>query len=185
MEYPEEITTHRLRLRGVRPTDAPVLYAEIMSVEQVAKYLTWRPATSVQEAADRLEGILEEQRAGQSMTWSIVTNDGPDEPIGMFTAWTTEQGQELGYCLTPDAWGHGFMTEAVTAVTNRLLAAHEVVRVWATCDVENTASVRVLDRAGFQREGLLRKCAVHPNVSSLHRDCLLYARIDEDETTKP
>jgi len=59
------------------------------------------------------------------------------------------------------------------------------VTVWATCDIENGASVQVLERAGLQRESLLRKCTVHPNLGPDHRDCLLYARIREVPATMP
>jgi RimJ/RimL family protein N-acetyltransferase len=47
----------------------------------------------------------------------------------------------------------------------------------AVVDVDNAASVRVLEKAGMQREGLLRRFGVHPNTGPESRDCLLYARV--------
>ena len=48
-------------------------------------------------------------------------------------------------------------------------------RVWAVCDVENRGSARVLEKVGMQREAILRKWLVHPNISPIPRDCYCYA----------
>ena len=55
------------------------------------------------------------------------------------------------------------------------LAQPELFRVWATCDVENAASAGVLERAGMQREGILRRWTVHPSLGDEPRDCFCYA----------
>jgi RimJ/RimL family protein N-acetyltransferase len=52
-----------------------------------------------------------------------------------------------------------------------------VYRIWAVCDVENTASARVLEKLGMVRERVLRKWIIHPNVSPVPRDCYVYARV--------
>jgi RimJ/RimL family protein N-acetyltransferase len=49
--------------------------------------------------------------------------------------------------------------------------------VWATCDVENLASVRVLEKLGLTCEGVLRRYAIRPNLSPTPRDAFVYARI--------
>ena len=49
--------------------------------------------------------------------------------------------------------------------------------MWATCDVENARSARVLEKAGLAREAVLRAWAVRPNVSPEPRDVLMYARV--------
>jgi RimJ/RimL family protein N-acetyltransferase len=70
------------------------------------------------------------------------------------------------------------MAEAVDAVSTWFLSQSSVERVWATCDVENTASARVLEKAGFELEGTLRHWDVHPNLGGGRRDALCYSRID-------
>ena len=47
----------------------------------------------------------------------------------------------------------------------------------AVCDPDNAASVRVLEKVGMEREGVLRRWMLHPNVSETPRDCLSYARV--------
>lgn len=55
-----------------------------------------------------------------------------------------------------------------------LLELPELWRVWATCDVENTASARVLEKAGFTFEGVLHRWDRH-NISPEPRDARVYA----------
>lgn len=72
------------------------------------------------------------------------------------------------------------MAEAIEAVVQWAFSDPSVFRVWAVCDCENGASARVLEKAGFLREGILRKWSIHPNISEIPRDCFCYARIRED-----
>ena len=71
-------------------------------------------------------------------------------------------------------WLHG---GGVEAVVPWWLSQPGTFRVWATTDVENRASARVLEKAGFELEGTLRRWDVHPNLSSAPRDALCYSRV--------
>ena len=68
------------------------------------------------------------------------------------------------------------MAEAITAVAGWAFSDPSVFRVWAVCDVENRASARVLEKAGFLREGVLKKWSLHPNISAIPRDCYSYSQ---------
>jgi RimJ/RimL family protein N-acetyltransferase len=61
---------------------------------------------------------------------------------------------DLGYALIQRRWRQGFMTEAAGRVVTWALAQPDVFRVWVTCDIENLASLRVLERVGMEREGV-------------------------------
>jgi hypothetical protein len=65
--------------------------------------------------------------------------------------------------------------EAGTLVVNWLKAQPEVLRIWATTDVENIRSHQVLERLGLQREGVLRMATFRPNVGGAPRDTAVYA----------
>jgi ribosomal-protein-alanine N-acetyltransferase len=69
------------------------------------------------------------------------------------------------------------MPEAAQAVSDYVLEQPAMYRVWAVCDVDNTASARVMEKIGMQREGLMRRGVLHPNISSEPRDCWLYAKV--------
>ena len=81
----------------------------------------------------------------------------------------------VGYVAARAHWGKGYMPEVTRAVINWAFQQPSIYRVYATTDVENTASQRVLEKAGMQREGLLRKYILHPNISDIPRDSYMYA----------
>ena len=51
-------------------------------------------------------------------------------------------------------------------------------RVWAVYDAEHTASARVLEKIGMEREGVLRRWAVYPNLGPEPRNCWSYVRVE-------
>ena len=79
---------------------------------------------------------------------------------------------EIGYWLAEPFWNRGIMREALTFVTKYAIQTHKLTRVYATPYEWNQASFRVLERAGYQLEGRMRKSAVKDNQIV---DQLLYA----------
>jgi ribosomal-protein-alanine N-acetyltransferase len=79
---------------------------------------------------------------------------------------------EIGYWVGRAYWGRGIATDAVRAVTEHAFTTHDLTRVYALPFAENAASIRVLEKAGYVREGLLRRSAIKDGVV---RDQLLYA----------
>jgi RimJ/RimL family protein N-acetyltransferase len=84
---------------------------------------------------------------------------------------------DLGYVLERASWGKGYMTEAVRFLVDWAVSQPSIYRVWATCDVTNLASAHVLEKVGMQREGVLRRWIMHPNLSEEPRDCYCYALV--------
>lgn len=80
---------------------------------------------------------------------------------------------ELGYWLSEQFWDHGIMTEAVIAFTKWGFENFELDRIFAQPFSNNLASARVMEKAGFVREGVLR-ANVFKDGNVL--DSLLYAR---------
>ena len=83
---------------------------------------------------------------------------------------------ELGYWLGEPFWGRGIVTDAVRLFTEWAFDRLAVYRIQAAVFAGNDASVRVLEKAGFEREGRLR-AGVFKNGRIL--DQLLYAKIKE------
>lgn len=67
---------------------------------------------------------------------------------------------EVGYWLGEQFWGRGIMTEVLRAVTEQAIHRFGIHRVYALPFAENVASARVLEKAGFTREGTLRRSAL-------------------------
>ena len=81
---------------------------------------------------------------------------------------------EMGYYIAPSLWGHGLASSAVKQLCALLFQNTDILRIFAEPFAENLASCRVLEKAGFQLEGILRSNAVKNGVV---RDMKLYARI--------
>jgi ribosomal-protein-alanine N-acetyltransferase len=67
---------------------------------------------------------------------------------------------EIGYWLGEPFWRRGIATEALVALTKYALVTHGLTRVYAVPFASNTASCRVLEKAGYVLEGKLRRSAV-------------------------
>ena len=84
---------------------------------------------------------------------------------------------EVGYWLGEQYWGRGLMSRAVTAMTEWAFPRYGLVRIFAMVFSHNQASMQVLQKAGFQREGILRRSAIKHGVIL---DQVLYAKILPD-----
>jgi RimJ/RimL family protein N-acetyltransferase len=83
----------------------------------------------------------------------------------------------IGVALYPDARGHGFGTEAQRLLAEWLLERFDVERVEASTDVENFAEQRSLDKAGFTREGVIRRAQYRAGG---YHDLVNYSFVRED-----
>jgi [ribosomal protein S5]-alanine N-acetyltransferase len=88
---------------------------------------------------------------------------------------------EIGYWLGEELWGRGIMTAAVRAATDYAFSAFELTRVFAVPFLRNPASVRVLENAGYIREGVMRRSAIKDGVVL---DQALYAVTDLDRAAR-
>jgi RimJ/RimL family protein N-acetyltransferase len=82
----------------------------------------------------------------------------------------------MGYLIAPAAQGRGYATEAAQALLDFGLTGGGLHRITATCDPENAASARVLEKIGMTREGRLRD---HFLIRGAWRDRLLYAKLGQ------
>lgn len=69
-------------------------------------------------------------------------------------------GAEIGYWLGEEFWGRGITTAAIRLVTEFAFHERRLVRVFAVPFTTNIGSIRALEKAGYQREGILRRSAL-------------------------
>jgi ribosomal-protein-alanine N-acetyltransferase len=174
MDWPETLHTARLRLRRVQVDDAEALFEAYAADERVTQFLTWPPNDDVAEMREFLTALDDSVERGDLFAW-VIECAASEQLIGMVEVRLDAHVVELGYVLAHDRWGQGLMSEAVTAVVAAAQQRPEVFRIWAYFDVDNPASGRVLENAGLEHEGRLRRWAVHPNVSSTPRDVEAYS----------
>jgi [ribosomal protein S5]-alanine N-acetyltransferase len=92
------------------------------------------------------------------------------------------QAAAVGYWLGLPYVGHGYMTEAVRALVPFAFHELKLHRLEAACLPHNLASIRVLERNGFQREGLARR---YLRINGSWQDHLLFALLSEDSQSSP
>jgi [ribosomal protein S5]-alanine N-acetyltransferase len=177
MEHPPEILkTKRLALRRPRASDADAIFRAYATDPDVTRFLIWKVHESVAETTHFLEGCDARWNSGESYPYAIGLLPDAAEPFGMIEGRPGKHGIDFGYALARAEWGNGYMAEALAALADWWLDQPSVYRVSAFCDVENLASARVIEKAGMQFEGLLRRYNVHPNISAEPRDVLIFAK---------
>ena len=179
MQLPARIELKEgLALRVPRIEDAEALFS-LASDPEVTRYLSFKPHADLEEsravlrswekAWAELGGRLTPCRAlAYLIEWK-------GEPVGSLGVLPLRFGDELGYALARKAWGQGVMSAAVRGFSDWLLE-YGRPRITATAHVENTASHRVLEKAGFVREGRLKSYFYFPNLDE-RADGYLFARV--------
>lgn len=153
-----KLTTARLLLRPLQPSDAEPLFA-ILSDPRVMRYWSHPPWASVDQA---LELIAKDQRAlpaGEHIRLGVELLE-TGELIGLCTLFNFSaqcRRAEIGYGMSRSFWGLGYMHEALAALLEFGFRELDFNRVEADIDPRNVASARSLERLGFLREGHLRE----------------------------
>jgi len=172
---PDTLVTDRLVLRRPTLADAPAVY-EYGRDSKVTRYLIFRTHNSVADAEAFLGTCQSRWESGEEYCW-LITLRTQNRTIGSIACRVRGHAVDIGYALGSAYWHHGYATEAGQAVVAWASDLPGVYRVWAFCDVENTASARVLEKLGMSREGVLRRWIIHPNISPEPRDCYVYAKV--------
>jgi len=145
--------TKRLTLRPGWPEDAPAV-ARAIGHEEVVRMLAKAPWPY--RLADA-ESFLSGRRPAGEASFLILSHEGDyPRPIGGIGLALDDQGHELGYWLTPDAWGRGYATEAGQAVVAIARHALGLKRLHSGHFVDNPASGRVLQKLGFRATGQVK-----------------------------
>lgn len=176
MRPPRIIETARLQLTPPVVEDAEEIFTSYARDPEVTRYLVWQPHESIKSTRDFVLRCLAVWALEVAYPW-VIRRKGDERLLGMIEIRPDGYRADLGYVLARPYWGQGIMTEAVRAVVDWAIGQPEIHRVWAVCDVDNRASARVLEKAGMEREGVLRRWSIHPNVSEIPRDCVCYAKV--------
>lgn len=179
--HPVELRGELVRLREFRNRDAAAVNAWTSDLE-VVRFLPLGPTTMA--GARRLTANYRAAATARPRTeydLAIVpTASRRDLPVGavvLSVDSAVHRRGEVGYVLRRDHWGQGLATEAVRLVLDLGFDKLGLERIWAVCDPENEASIRLLERVGMQREGHLRGDLL---VRGQRRDSLLYALLATD-----
>lgn len=175
---PATFGTARLFARPPRVDDGPAVLAAYAGDPEVTRYLAWKAYDRLEPLAAFLQESVANWEKGEGhLPWMLCLK-GTDTPIGSLGVTISPRGRALfGYVLARKFWGHGFAAEALRYGVDWALAQPVIFRAWAFCDVENPASVRVMEKAGLVREGVLRRWHVCPALGTEPRDCVVGAKV--------
>ncbi|WP_055668592.1 GNAT family N-acetyltransferase [Desnuesiella massiliensis] len=152
-----EIKTERLNLREIKQEDAESIY-KILSNPEVIKYDTFDLFTNIKQAEDIIKWFNDEFKQKRAIFWGISLKN-ESEIIG-FCKCEIEIPKvraDLGYDLRHEYWNMGIMTETLSAVIEFTFQTLDINRIEATVSTENNSSIRVLEKSGFVKEGVLRE----------------------------
>jgi RimJ/RimL family protein N-acetyltransferase len=145
------LETPRLWLRWPRAADAAALH-RYCSRWEVAQFTARIPHPYPAGTAERfIFAAREGNMTGRDLTLVMTPIRGRREAIGAVSLEGRAQDRlTLGYALAPEAWGKGLASEAVEAMAEAAFVMTAVVEIVASARVENPASRRVLEKAGFE-----------------------------------
>lgn len=158
----------RVALGRFLPSDLDAVHA-YASDPAVTRFQTWGP-NDLAATHRFLEETLVPDPA--KLTTAVIHNS---TVIGVASVWVTsaaDRNGELGYALASEFWGRGLATEAARLLLTLGRERLGLARIAATCDVDNVASARVLDKIGMRREGTLRSFRL---VDGMRRDHDVFA----------
>lgn len=154
----ETLVTDRMILRRITPDDAEAILG-YMSDPQVT---AWLPEGRLDRDGARAFAL---KNAGPEATALAVLHRETGAFMGhmVFHPWEMVRTYEIGWVFAQDHQRQGYATEASRALLAYAFDTLDAHRVVATCQPENTASWRVMERLGMRREGLMRQCIHRPS----------------------
>lgn len=165
------IETARLTLRDFVRTDFDAIYA-YSSDARVTKYLFFGPR-DLDSTADYLENLLASQVESPRLRFELaVQENASGRVIGACDLSYIESNVlDLGYMLGLPDWGKGYATELALALIEAAFSDLRAQRVISTVDVNNRASIHVLEKIGMRWEAVFRK---HRRAKNRWWDCHLF-----------
>jgi RimJ/RimL family protein N-acetyltransferase len=173
------IHTQRLVLRDFRLDDEAAVHA-YGSDPEVVRYTLWGPNTEAETReflGKSVEGQRAQPREEYGLAICLAQDDRPIGSIGLHPRDLPNLTMEIGYCLHRAFWGQGVVVEAVRAVLDAAFGELGLHRVFATCDVRNVGSWRVMEKLGMRREACLLQ---DRQVRGEWRDTFLYAILAQE-----
>ncbi|MCL2188835.1 MAG: GNAT family N-acetyltransferase [Defluviitaleaceae bacterium] len=161
------LQTERLTLRPFTLEDAEHMYNNWAQDPDIIRFYTHKTCETVEEVREWIINWAKYFTALEEKNWDYgsyaIVQKFDGEVIGTIDYAETDRdirAAEVGYMLGKPWRGKGYVTEALKAVLAHCFDTVGLNRVWANFNAKNTASGKVLERAGMTYEGLRRQCTL-------------------------
>ena len=172
------IAATRVALRWLTEADIDALFS-VFSDPTVMRFWSSPSLPRRADARKLLGDIHDSFRKKELFQWGLVRQDD-DFVIGTCTLAhldASNRRAEIGFALGREHWGNGYMGEALNALVGFAFRDLDLHRLEADVDPRNVASIRILEKLGFQREGHLRERWL---VNSEKQDALFYGLLQRE-----
>jgi ribosomal-protein-alanine N-acetyltransferase len=177
-----ELSGPSLILRYASADDAPALL-ELGSSDEVTRFFSWGPYTSLEQPAAYIAGLAGERERGERLDFLVVDADrGPIGVTGLTELSRRDRRAVVGTWLGRAHWGTGANRQSKALIAYLAFEVLGLERLGAYADLDNPRSQRALERIGFQREGVLRRW--HRHGDDVH-DVLVYSWLKEEWESSP
>lgn len=153
-----KIKTERLSIRKFEIDDWKALH-EYASDRNVMEYMP----EGVLSEEDSKEFVLKNNGKDARNFPVIITDENTLIGHIVFHRYFGEHTYEIGWVFNPNYQNKGYASEAARAILKFGFEEMKLHRIIATCQPENTASYRVMEKIGMRREGYFKKCIPHDN----------------------
>ncbi|CAN5785383.1 GNAT family N-acetyltransferase [soil metagenome] len=160
-------TTEKLLLRSLQPTDVNEIFA-LRSNDEINKYINRQKATSIEDAAQFIQMILERVRNKETFIWAVQLKQ-ENTLAGTVLLWNINKEKsetEIGYELLPQYHGKGIMQEAIKTILTFAFDELKFNSIIAVAHKYNLASLKVLQRNNFEFRKALENNMMEYELSS-------------------
>ncbi len=166
--------TERLQIGEYEEKDWEAVYDYSKNME-VVQYESWGPYDEAQTKryiADSIKSAKMYPRLTHYFPIKTRDVEAPMGGCGLYVKSYINRDASMGYVIHPDYWGKGYATEIVRFMVCYGFQKLKLHRIYATCHTANLGSAKVLEKAGFTKEGCMRE---HKKIRGEWTSSLLYS----------
>lgn len=158
--------TERLMLRELTEEDALAILI-CFSNPDVLRFYGQSPLANENQVKQIIRNFAINYENRRGIKWGIAVK-GEAGIIGTigFQEWSQEHKRaDISYALVPEMWGKGYAIEAANAVISYGFKGLNLTRIGAMVFTENESSIKLLEKIGFEKEGVLKKYMYQDGVA--------------------
>lgn len=152
---------------------------EYLSNDIVTRYLGMESIINIEEAYAIINKINTNYSEGKSIRWGIIHKDSNKliGTIGYDAIQIKNKRADVGYDINLNYWRRGFATEAINEIIKFGFTKLDLNRIGAVVFPDNIASLNLLEKVGFTKEGILREYIIQSNIE---RSCVVLSLLKKE-----